>query len=191
MDLVFATNNPNKIKEVKAILPATIYLLGLRDIGCAEELPETHRTIEENSLEKAVYVREKYGYDCFAEDSGLEVHALDGEPGVDSAYYSGSRDAEANIRLLLQKLRGEENRRANFKTVFTLNRIGEINQFIGIVTGHISKAPLGNNGFGYDPIFVPDGYDQTFAQLSKDVKLSISHRTKAFELMTNFLHNIF
>lgn len=187
MELVFATNNRHKIKEVKAALPPALKILSLKDIGCFEELPETHSTIEENSLEKAVYVHEKYGYDCFAEDSGLEVEALNGEPGVDSAHYAGSRDPEANIRLLLLNLRNRTDRKARFKTVFTLIFRSEINQFSGIVTGHIAMKPEGTNGFGYDPVFIPDGYDLTFGQLAPEIKSSISHRAKAFGLMTDYL----
>ncbi len=191
MELVFATNNRNKIKEVKELLPASLLILSLQDIGCVEELPETHATIEENSLEKAVYVHEKYGYDCFAEDSGLEVAALDGEPGVDSAHYSGSRDANANIRLLLLNMRSETNRNAKFKTVFTLIYAGQINQFVGIVTGHISDKPKGTEGFGYDPVFIPDGYEFTYAQMDPVLKSAISHRAKAFNLLTDYLKQYF
>lgn len=191
MKLVFATNNKNKIKEVKEILPAELNILSLKDIGCFEELPETHATIEENSLEKAVYVHEKYGYDCFAEDSGLEVVALNGEPGVDSAHYSGSRDAEANIRLLLLNMRNQNDRSARFKTVFTLIINSEINQFSGIVTGHIAMNPEGTEGFGYDPVFIPDGYNLTYAQLPAAEKSQMSHRAKAFKLMTDYLKQNF
>lgn len=184
MQLVFATNNKHKIKEVKAILPPAISILGLKDIGCTEELPETHSTIEENSLEKAVYVYEKYGFECFAEDSGLEVEALDGEPGVDSAHYSGSRNADANINLLLLNLRGATSRRAKFKTVFTLVTADNKDQFHGIVTGEIISERRGEHGFGYDPVFVPDGHLLTFGEMDEWEKIKISHRTKAFEKLT-------
>lgn len=184
MQLVFATNNKHKVKEIKAILPPSVSILGLKDIGCTEELPETHTTIEENSLEKAVYVYEKYGFECFAEDSGLEVEALDGEPGVDSAHYSGSRDADANIHLLLLNLRGIKNRRAQFKTVFTLVTADNKDQFHGIVTGEIISERRGEHGFGYDPVFVPYGHLLTFAEMDEQEKIKISHRTKAFEKLT-------
>jgi len=191
MDLVFATNNKNKIQEVSYLLPKHMHILSLQDIGCLEELPETHFTIEENSLEKAVYVHEKYGYDCFAEDSGLEVMALHGEPGVHSAYYAGTRNAEENITLLLLNMRMETNRQAQFKTVFTTIIKSEINQFTGIVTGQITLQPAGDNGFGYDPVFIPEGYTTTFAEMESALKARISHRAKAFELMTVYLKDFF
>lgn len=185
--LVFATGNVNKVKEVQMLLPKGFLIQGLADIGCTEELPETHNTIEENSLEKAQYVFEKYGVNCFAEDTGLEVNALDGEPGVDTAFYSGSRDANQNMELLLLNLRNEEDRSARFKTVFTLFVNGEYHQFVGIVTGKIAEKPIGNKGFGYDPIFVPDGADITFGEMEAAQKKHFSHRAKAFNLMTAFL----
>ena len=185
--LVFATGNVNKVKEVQMLLPEGFLIQGLADIGCTEELPETHNTIEANSLEKAQYVFEKYGVNCFAEDTGLEVNALDGEPGVDTAFYSGSRDANQNMELLLLNLRNEEDRSARFKTVFTLFVNGEYHQFVGIVTGKIAEKPIGNKGFGYDPIFVPDGADITFGEMEAAQKKHFSHRAKAFNLMTAFL----
>jgi XTP/dITP diphosphohydrolase len=185
--LVFATANENKVKEVQLLLPEGIRLRGLRDIGCFEELPETHRTIEANSLEKAMYVHEKYGVDCFSEDTGLEVYALGGEPGVDTAHYSGSRDAEANMRLLLLNLRGAADRSAQFKTVFTLILGEKVHQFTGIVTGKIAEIRAGDQGFGYDPVFVPDGYNTTFAEMGLAEKAPISHRGKAVAEMTAFL----
>ena len=191
MKLVFATANHNKIKEVQSLLPAFIEIQGLKDIGCFEEIPETHDTIEENSLEKAVYVHEKYGVDCFSEDSGLEVEALNGEPGVYSAHYAGSRSPENNIALLLHNLKGIHNRKAQFKTVFTLYMSGEIEQFTGIVTGNILHEARGTGGFGYDPVFLPDGAEKTFAEMSQEEKSRISHRAKAFELMTTYLKNHF
>lgn len=186
-DLVFATANPHKVKEVQALLPAGFHLRGLRDIGCLEELPETHDTIPENSLEKAMYVHRKFGVDCFAEDTGLEVEALGGEPGVHTAHYAGTRDPEANMRLLLLNLRGESNRKARFRTVFTLIRQGNVHQFTGIVTGNIAMEPRGNRGFGYDPIFIPDGFSITFAEMEPNEKSGISHRAKAFAELTAFL----
>ena len=187
MKLVFATANKNKIKEVKSVLPDSIIVLSLNDIGCKEDLPETHFTIEGNSKEKAEFIFTKYGYDCFSEDSGLEVFVLKGEPGVYSAHYAGTRDPNKNIELLLLNLRNEQNRKAQFKTVFTLVVNNIYNQFTGIVTGHITHNAIGDNGFGYDPVFIPDGYDLTFAQMEEPKKIEISHRTNAFKLMTEFL----
>lgn len=184
---VFASRNINKIKEIESLVPLNIQLLGLQEINCYEDLPETHDTIEENSKEKALYVAEKYEVNCIAEDSGLEVNALNGEPGVHSAHYSGSRDANKNIALVLDKLRNEKNRVANFKTVFTLITDGEILQFTGIVTGEIHTSATGINGFGYDPIFIPNGYNITFGEMSPVDKASISHRTKAFTLLKHYL----
>jgi len=186
-DLIFATANENKVKEVQLMMPSGFAIKGLRDIGCLEELPETTGTIEGNSRQKAMYVHEKYGVDCFSEDTGLEVAALDGEPGVDTAHYSGSRDPEANIRLLLMNLRNEGNRAAQFKTVFTLIIGKNVHQFTGIVTGKIAEIPTGNMGFGYDPVFIPDGYSTTFAEMKTEEKAPISHRGKAFAAMTAFL----
>lgn len=185
--LVFATGNVNKVKEVQMLLPQGFLIQGLADIGCTEELPETHNTIEANSLEKAQYVFEKYGVNCFAEDTGLEVEILDGEPGVDTAFYSGSRDAQKNMELLLLNLRNEKNRSARFKTVFTLFMNGAYHQFEGIVTGKIADKPIGDKGFGYDPVFIPDGADITFGEMEPAQKKAYSHRAKAFNLMTAFL----
>jgi len=187
MKLVFATSNINKIKEVKFLLPDGFQISNLQDIGCNEELPETQATIEGNSLQKAQYVAEKYTCDCFAEDSGLEVDALDGEPGVDTAFYSGSRDASQNMALLLHHLKNEINRKAQFKTVFTLFINGKWHQFTGIVTGKIAEKQSGKEGFGYDPIFIPDGADITFGEMIATQKTTYSHRAKAFKLMTSYL----
>ena len=188
MELIFATGNKNKIKEVIQLVPKSIKIKSLEDIGCYEEIPETHFTIEANSREKAEYIFEKYGCNCFSEDSGLEVFALNGEPGVFSAHYSGSRNAEENINLLLLNLRNMNDRSAQFKTVFTLVIENNYNQFTGIVTGKISLLPIGTNGFGYDPVFVPDGAAITFAQMTSEEKTSISHRAKAFKLLTDYLN---
>ena len=185
--LVFATGNVNKVKEVQLLLPEGFLIQGLADIGCMEELPETHYTIEANSLEKAQYVHEKYGVNCFAEDTGLEVEALDGEPGVDTAFYSGTRDANKNMQLLLLNMRNATDRSARFKTVFTLFVNGVYHQFVGIVTGKIAEKQIGDKGFGYDPIFVPDGADITFGEVEPTQKKHFSHRAKAFNLMTAFL----
>lgn len=186
--LVFATNNRNKLKEVRQQVPSHISILSLKDIGCEEELPETHETLEENSLEKAVYIREKYGYDCFAEDTGLEVDALNGEPGVYSARYAGTGLAEDNIEKLLSHMLGQNDRKARFRTIFTLLTDQHHVQFEGIVNGHISEKHSGTDGFGYDPVFTPEGYSITFAEMSSDEKNRISHRGIAFRKLIDFLN---
>ena len=188
MKLVFATNNKNKILEVQQLLPATIEIISLESIGCFEEIPETADTIEENAIMKANYITEKYGYNCFADDTGLEVAALNGEPGVYSARYAGEqRDAEDNMNKLLQNLENKTNRKAQFKTVITLNLNGKQQLFTGIASGEITLEKSGNQGFGYDPIFKPEGYNLTFAQLSMEEKGIISHRGKATEQLIDFL----
>jgi XTP/dITP diphosphohydrolase len=187
MQLVFASNNKNKIKEIQLLVPNSIQILSLKDIGCTEDIPETADTIEENAILKANYVTQKYGYDCFADDSGLEVDALNGEPGVFSARYAGEqKNDENNIDKLLTNLKGIENRRANFKTVICLNSKGEQHLFIGVINGQIIEKRMGSNGFGYDPIFVPDGYQETFAQLSLEEKSTISHRGIAVKQLVAF-----
>jgi XTP/dITP diphosphohydrolase len=190
MKIVFASNNKNKIKEFQQQLPATIEIVSLEDIGCYEEIPETAYTIEGNSILKANYVTEKYGYDCFADDTGLEVAALNGAPGVYSARYAGEqRNAEDNMDKLLKALSDQSNRIAQFKTVITLNLNGEQHLFTGIAIGEITVNKAGNEGFGYDPIFQPTGYQETFAELSSAVKNEISHRGKAAQLLMRFLKN--
>lgn len=188
-ELVFATNNPNKIKEIEILLPSSFHIKKLIDIECNEELPETHHTIEENSAEKASYVFEHYKVNCFSEDSGLEVFALNGEPGVDSAFYAGDRDADKNMDKVLELMKDKENREAQFKTVITLI-INEIqHQFIGILKGKIGIAKKGLYGFGYDPIFIlPDG--RTLAELMLDEKSKISHRGIATQKLITFLKNL-
>lgn len=187
MKLVFASSNNNKIKEIKKLLPANIELLGLEDIECFDEIHETAETIEGNAIIKANYVTQKYGYHCFADDSGLEVVALNGEPGVYSARYAGEpRNDENNIEKLLINLEGIENRKANFKTVICLNLNDKQYLFTGIINGNISKEKKGTNGFGYDPVFIPDGYDKTFAQMTFEEKNQISHRAKAVFQMIDF-----
>lgn len=187
MKLVFATNNAHKIKEVSEVLGNAFEIVSLQDIGCNEELPETHDTIRENAQEKARYVFENYDVDCFADDSGLEVDALGGEPGVHTAYYSGSRDHDANINLVLTKLGDTSNRRARFRTVIALFLRGQEYLFEGIAEGDIIMEKRGTGGFGYDPIFVPQGYDKTFGELSAEVKNSISHRAQATRQLIEFL----
>ncbi|GAB3749466.1 RdgB/HAM1 family non-canonical purine NTP pyrophosphatase [Spirosoma pomorum] len=187
MELCFATNNQHKLDEVAAQLGDAFTLKTLRDIGCTDELPETSGTIPGNSRQKAEYVWTHFGESCFADDSGLEVEALNGEPGVDSAFYSGSRDAALNIQKLLSNLADKPSRKARFITVFTLLLHGVEHQFEGIVEGEIIDAPQGTGGFGYDPVFRPEGYDKTFAQMSSDEKNAISHRAKALKKMIVYL----
>jgi XTP/dITP diphosphohydrolase len=188
MKLVFASNNKNKIKEFQQQLPATIEILSLEDIGCYEEIAETAETIEGNSILKANYVTEKYGYDCFADDTGLEVEALNGAPGVFSARYAGEqKNADDNMAKLLDALSNQSNRNAQFKTVVTLNLNGKQHLFTGIARGEITLTKIGSEGFGYDPIFQPEGYQETFAQLSVELKNEISHRGKATQRLLHFL----
>ena len=167
MKLVFASNNKNKIQEIQALVPNTIQIVSLEDIGCTEDIPETADTIEGNAILKANYVTSNYGYDCFADDTGLVVDALNGAPGVYSARYAGEqKDANDNMDKLLSELKDESNRKANFKTVIALNLNGNQNLFTGIINGKIIEEKIGTNGFGYDPIFVADGFDKTFAELT-------------------------
>ena len=177
MKLVFASSNKNKIQEIQQLVPSTIQILSLEDIGCAEDIPETTDTIEGNAILKANYVTEKYGYDCFADDTGLEVEALNGAPGVYSARYAGEqKDSNDNMDKLLSELIDKSNRKANFKTVIALNLNGKQHLFTGIINGKIVEEKIGTNGFGYDPIFVADGFDKTFAELNMEEKSTISHR---------------
>lgn len=188
MQLVFASNNKNKIKEIQLLLPDSIQILSLEDIGCTEDIPETADTIEGNAILKANYVTQKYGYDCFADDSGLEVAALNGEPGVFSARYAGEpKNDENNIDKLLANLKDVNNKKANFKTIICLNLKGEQHLFTGIINGQIIEERIGNNGFGYDPIFVADGYQKTFSELSLEEKARISHRGIAVKELITFL----
>jgi XTP/dITP diphosphohydrolase len=188
MKVVFASNNKNKIKEIQLLVPTTIQILSLEDIGCTEEIPETAETIEENAILKANYITRNYGYDCFADDSGLEVDALNGEPGVYSARYAGEpKDDDKNIQKLLENLNDTTNRKANFKTVICLNSKGEQHLFTGIINGTIIKEKIGSNGFGYDPIFVAENYTKTFAELSIEEKSRISHRGIAVRQLVEFL----
>ena len=190
MQLVFATNNLNKLKEVQSLLPQHIILLSLADIGCFEEIPETQTTIEGNAIQKANYVKNKYGYDCFADDTGLEVKALNGAPGVYSARFAGvQRNAEDNMNKLLEELKYLSNRSAQFKTVIALHINGKIEVFEGICQGEIIKTRQGEQGFGYDPIFQPIGYDQTFAEMDLVLKNKISHRGKAIKQLISFLNS--
>ena len=188
MQLVFATNNLNKIKEVQSVLGDTIELLSLKDVGCEEELPENEPTLEGNSLSKAKYVFDNYGVNCFADDTGLEVSALNGAPGVYSARYSGVGATDSkNIALLLKNLQGMENRSARFRTIFTLILDGKMHQFEGIINGEIAKNPSGNQGFGYDPVFIPENWSKSFAECSKEEKNTISHRAIATKKLIEYL----
>lgn len=190
MKIVFATNNPNKILEVQQLLPETIEIVSLESIGCFEEIPETADTIEGNAILKANYVSQNYGFDCFADDTGLEVEAINNEPGVYSARYAGEqKNANDNMNKLLANLVNQTNRKARFKTVIALNLNGKQFLFTGICQGEITSEKSGNQGFGYDPIFKPEGFSETFAQLSIDEKGKISHRGKATAQLIDFLKN--
>lgn len=184
--IVFATNNTHKLEEVADILGKNYEVMSLSEIGCHDEIPETADSFAGNAIQKARYVKEHYGYDCFADDSGLEVDALGGAPGVYSARYSGG-DSEANMEKLLHNLTEKKERGAQFRTVIALLIGEEIRMFEGIVRGTIIHERRGEGGFGYDPIFVPDGYDHTFAELGSEVKNRISHRAKAVEKLTEYL----
>lgn len=191
MQLVFATNNGNKLKEVQALIPSHIKLLSLKDIGCFEDVPETQNTIEGNAIQKAEYIKQHYGYDCFADDTGLEVEALNNEPGVFSARYAGpKRDANDNMDLLLKNLKDKPNRNAQFKTVIALHLNNKIETFTGICKGEITETKKGDKGFGYDPIFMPNGYAETFAEIDLKLKNEIGHRGKAVSLLVNYLNTI-
>ena len=185
---VFATNNSHKLKEVVAIAGNQIELLSLKDIGCHDDIPETADTLEGNALQKARYVYERYHVDCFADDTGLEVEALGGAPGVYSARYAGEgHNAEENNRKLLHELEGKDNRRARFRTVFALIINGKEHLFEGIVRGEIITKKRGVAGFGYDPVFQPEGFTQTFAEMGDEQKNRISHRALAVQKLCNFL----
>ena len=186
--LVVATNNAHKLEEISAILGDEMELFSLKDINCHADIPETADTLEGNARQKAMYIYENYGMDCFADDTGLEVDALNGAPGVFSARYAGDgHDSEANMQKLLKELEGKENRKAQFRTAICLIMEDKEYLFEGIVKGAIIEEKRGGAGFGYDPIFVPEGYDQTFAELGNDIKNTISHRARAVEKLCKFL----
>ena len=206
MKIVFATNNPNKLQEIRDILGERFEIVSLQDIGCHEDIPETGETLQENALLKAKYVAEHYGLDCFADDTGLEVEALHGAPGVHSARYAEGTDhnSEANMQKLLHELQDKENRKARFRTVIALLQhpknqqeeniknafsAPEINYFEGRIDGIIAKEKRGNAGFGYDPLFIPNGYQQSFAELGEIIKNHISHRAQAVEKLAEYLHS--
>lgn len=190
IELVFATNNAHKLEEVQAIVGEKIRIKSLRDIDCHDDIPETGDTFQENAKQKTDYLVQKYGVNCFGDDSGLEVDALHGEPGVYSARYSGTRDMEKNIDLLLEKLGDSEDRKARFRTVISLYLDGKQYFFEGAIEGKIIHERKGEKGFGYDPVFIPDGYDKTFAEMSAEEKNSISHRAIAVSKMAEFLKDI-
>ena len=191
MKLVFATNNLHKLEEVQRLLPAEIELLTLKDIGCFEDIEETATTLEGNAKIKTNHVKQKYGYDCFGDDTGLEVAALNGAPGVYSARYAGEKATFAdNVDKMLFELRDKDNRKARFRTIVSLYFKGEQYFFEGICDGFIEESVSGTKGFGYDPIFRPEGFDLTFAQMDMDTKGRISHRGLAINKLINFFNNL-
>ncbi|MEN9611683.1 MAG: hypothetical protein RLZZ628_2497 [Bacteroidota bacterium] len=189
--LVFATANVHKIREINEILIVTpVSVVSMADIGCTDDIPETQPTIQGNAIQKAEYLYHKYNVNCFSEDSGLEIDALNGAPGVHSAYYAGSRDARQNINLVLNKLGRKRKRTARFRTVIALILDGQQHLFEGVCEGTIRFEAVGTSGFGYDPIFQPNGFDKTFAELPIEVKNSISHRGKAVQQLYDFLQSL-
>lgn len=189
--LVFATNNAHKLEEIRAILGDKVEVLSLKDIRCEADIPETADTLEGNAALKAEYIHAHYGMDCFADDTGLEVEALDGAPGVYSARYAGGEghDSEANMKKLLAELEGKENRKAQFRTAICLIEGGEKHLFEGVVKGEIIREKKGSSGFGYDPVFVPEGYAETFAEMGAEEKNRISHRARAVQKLCNYLNS--
>lgn len=191
MKLVFATNNEHKLLEIRKLLDDSIELMSLKDIGCDDDIPENQDTLEGNAAEKSFFIYNKYGVNCFADDTGLEIQALNGEPGVYSARYAGEqRNAENNMNLVLDKLSKIKNRKARFRTVISLVIDGHETQFEGVVDGRIMEEKLGKTGFGYDPIFQPEGLNLSFAQMSLDEKNKISHRGRAVQKLVEYLKNI-
>lgn len=191
MKLVFATNNPNKLLEVQKMLGDTFEIVTLKQIGFFEDIPEPYPTLQENAIEKAMTIYKKFGLNCFAEDTGLEVEALNGEPGVLSARYAGEdKAADKNMAKVLANLQGKSNRNAQFRTVAALIIDGEVKTFEGIVKGKILEKRTGTGGFGYDPIFLPDGYNHSFAEMRLSIKNGISHRAKAIKKLTNYLNKL-
>ena len=189
MKIVFATNNKHKLEEIKDILGKDFEIVSLAEIGCHEDIPETGTTLEENARQKSTYIVEYYNHDCFADDTGLEVDALNGEPGVHSARYAEGtdHDSEANMRKLLSKMSNVKDRTARFRTVISLIINGVEHQFEGRVEGRIATEKHGTEGFGYDPIFIPEGYDKSFAELGEEVKNQISHRARAVKKLAEYL----
>lgn len=190
MEICFATNNANKLREVRNLLGSSFQILSLQDIGCETELPETHETLEENSLEKAEFVHQHYGISCFADDTGLEVKALNGAPGVYSARFAGpQKNSQDNINLLLEKLKDTDDRSAQFRTVVTLILENNTHFFEGIVQGQITEQLHGSGGFGYDPVFIPENYNISFAEMDLNQKNQISHRGIAIRKLVDFLES--
>ncbi len=190
-ELVFVTNNQHKLKEIRHIVPDFIKILSLKDVGFSADIPETSPTLEENALQKAEFFHIRTGKDCFADDTGLEVEALNGLPGVHSARFASDHDFQKNMYKVLQLMQGQINRKARFRTVIALILNDQQYFFEGIVNGTITTEPRGTNGFGYDPIFIPEGDSRTFAQMTLEEKSKYSHRTRAFEKLMNFLMNHF
>ena len=191
MKIVFATNNPNKLKEIQSLIPKEIEIISLKEIGCNEDIPETGDTLKANAFQKAQYIKDNFNYDCFADDTGLEIDELNGDPGVYSARYAGpERNASANMNKILNKLKGKKNRKAQFRTAIALILKGEEHLFEGKVEGYISKEKQGNEGFGYDPIFIPENNTRSFAQMSMQEKGAISHRGRAVKKLVTYLNNI-
>lgn len=187
MELVFASSNEHKVNEIRAMIDGNIILKSLNDIGCLTDIPETGNTFAENAGQKSKYVYENYGTNCFADDSGLEIDALNGEPGVYSARYSGSRDFEKNMQLVLDRMSNQADRNARFKTIISLILDGEEHLFEGIIEGRITMKRSGSKGFGYDPIFKPDSYEISFAEMDPSEKNRISHRAIAMQKLIQFL----
>ena len=191
MKIVFATNNPNKLKEIQSLIPKEIEIISLKEIGCNEDIPETGDTLEANAFQKAHYIKDNFNYDCFADDTGLEIDELNGDPGVYSARYAGpERNANANMNKVLNELKGKKNRKAQFRTAIALILKGEEHLFEGKVEGYISKDKQGNEGFGYDPIFIPENDIRSFAQMSMQEKGVISHRGRAVKKLVAYLNNL-
>lgn len=191
MEIVFATHNKHKLFEVSKMLPNNVYLINLNDINCTADIPETSETIAGNAMQKANYIKDNFGLACFADDTGLEIDALNGAPGVYSARWAGENCSyQDNVKKTLLHLKGEKNRSARFKTVIALIINGETHLFKGVVEGDITEHPIGDSGFGYDPIFKPKGHSQTFAEMHEDLKNKISHRAMAVKKLVEFLSAI-
>ena len=191
MKIVFATNNPNKLKEIQSLVPKEIEIISLNEIGCNEDIPETGDTLEANAFQKAYYIKDNFNYDCFADDTGLEIDELNGDPGVYSARYAGpERNANANMNKVLNELKGKKNRKAQFRTAIALTLNNEEHLFEGKINGHISDVKQGNEGFGYDPIFIPENDIRSFAQMSMQEKGTISHRGRAVKKLVAYLNNL-
>tara|TARA_B100000405_G_C16583385_1_gene374059 strand:+ start:181 stop:777 length:597 start_codon:yes stop_codon:yes gene_type:complete len=191
MKIVFATNNPNKLKEIQSLIPKEIEIISLNEIGCNEDIPETGDTLEANAFQKAHYIKDNFNYDCFADDTGLEIDELNGDPGVYSARYAGpERNANANMNKVLNELKGKKNRKAKFRTAIALTLNNEKHLFEGEINGYISDVKQGNEGFGYDPIFIPENDIRSFAQMSMQEKGAISHRGRAVKKLVAYLKNL-